>query len=70
MGLSLSESKTQRIKAKATRFDILHRHYLTKKLHKYYTRKSQRKSKLYGSNAFETLDRFYGLIEPSKYVIS
>jgi RNA-directed DNA polymerase len=44
------------------------RHYLMMKLYKYYTRKSQRKCKLYGSNAFETLVKSYGLIDPSKYV--
>jgi RNA-directed DNA polymerase len=45
------------------------RHYLSTKLYKYYTRKSQRKCRLYGPNAFETLVRYYGLIDPSKFAM-
>jgi RNA-directed DNA polymerase len=43
------------------------RHYLTKSLYRYYNRKSQRKSRLYGQQAFEVLVRKYGLIDPTKY---
>jgi RNA-directed DNA polymerase len=43
------------------------RFYLTSRMHRYYNRKSQRKCRLYGHNAFEVLTTKYGLIEPSKY---
>jgi group II intron reverse transcriptase/maturase len=43
------------------------RHYLNNSLYRYYNRKSQRKSRLYGQQAFEVLVRMYGLIDPSKY---
>lgn len=43
------------------------RHYLASRLHRYYGRKSQRKSKLYRQNAFEVLVSQYGLIDPTKY---
>lgn len=43
------------------------RHYLNNKLYRYYNRKSQRKSRLYGQRAFEVLVSRYGLIDPTKY---
>ena len=43
------------------------RQYLWDKLNRYYRRKSQRKCKLYGMNAFETLVEKYGLINPYNY---
>lgn len=43
------------------------RHYLSGRLHRYYGRKSQRKSRLYRQNAFEVLVSRYGLIDPTKY---
>jgi group II intron reverse transcriptase/maturase len=43
------------------------RHYLCDKLYQYYNRKSQRKCRLYGQNAFEALTIKYGLIDPTKY---
>jgi len=33
----------------------------------YYNRKSQRRSRLYGTQAFELLVSKYGLIDPTKY---
>jgi RNA-directed DNA polymerase len=42
--------------------------YLFNSLNRYYNRKSQRKSRLYGHKAFEILTAKYGLIDPSKYV--
>ncbi len=39
-------------------------------LYRYYNRKSQRKSRLYGHNAFEVLVTRFGLIDPSKYAFS
>ena len=44
--------------------------YLRNSLFRYYKRKSQRKCRLYGPNAFETLITKFGLIDPSKYVFS
>ena len=44
--------------------------YLYNSLNRYYKRKSQRKCRLYGHNAFETLITKFGLIDPSKYVYS
>jgi len=44
------------------------REYLSTSLYRYYNRKSQRKSRLYGHNAFEILTAKFGLIDPSKYV--
>jgi len=44
--------------------------YLFNSLNRYYYRKSQRKCRLYGHNAFETLITKFGLIDPSKYVYS
>lgn len=44
--------------------------YLFNSLYRYYNRKSQRKCRLYGHNAFETLITKFGLIDPSKYVYS
>lgn len=44
------------------------RYYLSNSLYRYYKRKSQRRCKLYGQNAFETLVGKYELIDPSKYV--
>jgi RNA-directed DNA polymerase len=43
------------------------RHYLMEKLNRYYNRKSQRRSRLYGHQAFELLVRKYGLIDPTQY---
>ena len=43
------------------------RHYLQERLNRYYTRKSQRKCRLYGQRAFEALVEKYGLIDPTKY---
>jgi RNA-directed DNA polymerase len=44
--------------------------YLDNSLHRYYNRKSQRRSRLYGQKAFEVLVTKYGLIDPSKYANS
>lgn len=38
--------------------------YLRTRLFRYYNRKSQRKSRLYGQQAFDKLVREYGLIKP------
>lgn len=46
------------------------RFYLSNRLNRYYNRKSQRKSRLYGQKAFEVLVSKHGLIDPSKYAIS
>jgi group II intron reverse transcriptase/maturase len=46
------------------------RKYLFSSIHRYYNRKSQRKCKLYGHNAFEVLVTKFGLIDPSKYARS
>lgn len=43
------------------------RHYLLNRLWRYYNRKSQRKSSLYGQQAFELLVNKYKLIDPTKY---
>ena len=43
------------------------RFYLYNRLYRYYHRKSQRKSRLYGQRAFEVLTTRYGLIDPTKY---
>jgi RNA-directed DNA polymerase len=43
------------------------RHYLLERLKRYYNRKSQRRSRLYGQQAFELLVQKYGLIDPMKY---
>ena len=43
------------------------RFYLFNKLYRYYHRKSQRKCRLYGHNAFEVLSTKFGLIDPTKY---
>jgi hypothetical protein len=45
------------------------RFYLSSRLHRYYGRKSQRRSRLYGQNAFEVLTTKYGLIDPTKFAI-
>jgi RNA-directed DNA polymerase len=45
------------------------RHYLQQRLNRYYNRKSQRRSRLYGQQAFELLVRKYGLIDPTKYSV-
>ena len=44
------------------------REYLSTSLYRYFNRKSQRKSRLYGHMAFEILTAKFGLIDPSKYV--
>ena len=43
------------------------RYYLLNVLYRYYNRKSQRRSRLYGQQAFEILVHKYGLIDPIKY---
>jgi group II intron reverse transcriptase/maturase len=43
------------------------RYYLVEKLGRYYNRKSQRKSRLYGSQAYEMLVHKYAMIDPTKY---
>jgi group II intron reverse transcriptase/maturase len=43
------------------------RYYLMERLNRYYNRKSQRDSKLYGQQAFEMLVKEYGMIDPTKY---
>jgi len=43
------------------------RRYLYERLNRYYNRKSQRRSRLYGQQAFEKLVYKYGLIDPTKY---
>jgi len=43
------------------------RYYLSTKLHRYFNRKSQRKSRLYRQKAFDVLVQQYGLIDPTKY---
>ena len=43
------------------------RHYLIERLYRYYNRKSQRRSCLYGLQAFDILVCHYGLIDPTKY---
>jgi RNA-directed DNA polymerase len=43
------------------------RFYLFNSLNRYYKRKSQRKCRLYGHNAFEVLTARFGLIDPTKY---
>lgn len=43
------------------------RFYLVESLYRYYNRKSQRRSRLYGTQAFELLVTKYGLIDPTKY---
>ena len=43
------------------------RHYLVEKLYRYYNRKSQRRSRLYGQQAFDLLVHKHGLIDPTKY---
>lgn len=45
------------------------RHYLVERLYRYYNRKSQRGSRLYGAQAFELLVSKYGLIDPTKYYV-
>lgn len=40
--------------------------YLRFRLHRFYNRKSQRKSNLHGQQAYEMLTSFYGLIKPYK----
>ena len=43
------------------------RFYLNNRLYRYYNRKSQRRCRLYGQNAFEVLTTKYGLIDPTKF---
>lgn len=43
------------------------RQYLYESLNRYYNRKSQRRCRLYGQNAFEVLVAKYRLIDPTKY---
>lgn len=46
------------------------RFYLMGRINRYYARKSQRKCRLYGHNAFEVLSSRFGLIDPTKFVSS
>jgi RNA-directed DNA polymerase len=46
------------------------RYYLCAKLHQYYNRKSQRKCRLYGQDAFGALVVKFGLIDPTKYTLT
>lgn len=46
------------------------RFFLSHRLYRYYNRKSQRKSRLYGQEAFEVLKVRYGLIDPTKYSLA
>jgi group II intron reverse transcriptase/maturase len=46
------------------------RYYLCNSLYRYYNRKSQRKCRLYGQNAFEVLSSRFGLIDPTKFATS
>jgi group II intron reverse transcriptase/maturase len=43
------------------------RFYLIESLYNYYNRKSQRRSRLYGTQAFDILVAKHGLIDPTKY---
>lgn len=43
------------------------RFYLFNSFYRYFNRKSQRKCRLYGHNAFEVLTTKYGLIDPTKH---
>jgi group II intron reverse transcriptase/maturase len=43
------------------------RYYLYNKLYRYYNRKSQRRCRLYGQQAFEVLVSRHGMIDPTKY---
>lgn len=45
------------------------RYYLSERIYRYYNRKSQRKCRLYGQNAFEVLTTKFGLIDPCKLQI-
>ena len=46
------------------------RFYLSERIYRYYNRKSQRKCRLYGHNAFEVLTTKFGLIDPTKLQFS
>ncbi len=43
--------------------------YCKAKQQRYYKRKSQRRSRLYGTQAFDLLVYKYGLIDPTKYQV-
>ena len=45
------------------------RYYLVETLYRYYNRKSQRRSRLYGQQAFDLLVTKYGLTDPTKYYV-
>lgn len=45
------------------------RYYLRERLNRYYNRKSQRRSRMYGKQAFEMLVAKYGLTDPTKYFV-
>ncbi len=45
------------------------RYYLRERLNRYYNRKSQRRSRVYGKHAFELLVVKYGLTDPTKYFV-
>jgi group II intron reverse transcriptase/maturase len=44
--------------------------YLINVLYRYYNRKSQRDSRLYGHNAFEVLSSQFGLLDPTRFALS
>ncbi|NBC67204.1 MAG: group II intron reverse transcriptase/maturase [Bacteroidetes bacterium] len=44
------------------------RHYLGRKVHRLYKRKSQRKSQLHRTGAYKTLVQKYGLVEPTQWL--
>lgn len=46
------------------------RYYLSNSIYRYYNRKSQRKCRLHGQNAYETLVQKYGLIDPTKHSLN
>jgi RNA-directed DNA polymerase len=45
------------------------RYFLRERLNRYYNRKSQRRSRLYGKQAFELLVSKFGLIDPTQYFV-
>lgn len=46
------------------------RYYLLEKLYRFYQRKSQRGSRLHGTQAFDLLVHKFGLIDPTKYKVA
>lgn len=45
------------------------RYYLIERLYRYYNRKSQRRSRLHGKQAYDLLVKRYRLIEPTRYSV-